>query len=107
MKMIRGRGIFQGCMTDRGAEAWVGERRPTTWPEGYKVAFYPTVLLDPDGRIVAKEGDLITFAGGHSRPMQPEERGVRWAVDAEPWVRVIQGFPRRESEERPEFDGQG
>jgi hypothetical protein len=27
--------------------------------------------------------------------MNPEERSVQWSPDAVPWVRVIQGYPRR------------
>jgi hypothetical protein len=34
------------------------------WPAGYRVRFHPTVLLDPAGKVVARQGQYITVGGG-------------------------------------------
>ena len=34
------------------------------WPAGYRVRFHPTVLLDPTGRVVARQGQYVTAGGG-------------------------------------------
>jgi hypothetical protein len=34
------------------------------WPAGYRVRFHPTVLLDPTGEIVARQGQYVTVGGG-------------------------------------------
>jgi len=37
-----------------------GRRHPTTWPDGYVVRFgEQIVVLDPDGRVVAREGERL------------------------------------------------
>jgi hypothetical protein len=39
------------------------QRFKPLWPEGYYVTFDPVRLWDPDGRLVAEEGDDMTVAG--------------------------------------------
>jgi hypothetical protein len=34
------------------------------WPEGYRVRFHPTVLLDPSGKVVAHQGQYVMVGGG-------------------------------------------
>jgi hypothetical protein len=34
------------------------------WPDGYRVRFHPTVLLDPTGKVVAHQGQYVTVGGG-------------------------------------------
>ncbi len=34
------------------------------WPAGYRVRFHPTVLLDPAGKVVARQGQYVTVGGG-------------------------------------------
>lgn len=58
-------GPFHAELTDHGAEAWLGEQRnPMTWPEGWRVGFEPTRLIDPDGNVFAEEGEQLRGAGG-------------------------------------------
>lgn len=33
------------------------------WPKGYSVTFDPVRLWDPDGRLVAREGDVVRVRG--------------------------------------------
>ena len=41
-------------------------RRSVTWPAGFRARFAPRLaLLDASGRIVAREGDLLTRLGGY------------------------------------------
>jgi hypothetical protein len=40
-------GEFHAEMTENGAEAWVGERTPTTWLKNYQIRFAPTELIAP------------------------------------------------------------
>jgi hypothetical protein len=34
------------------------------WPAGYRVRIHPTVLLDPKGRVVARQGQYVSVGGG-------------------------------------------
>ena len=42
------------------------------WPAGYKVRFHPTELVDPHGRVVAHEGDLVMVGGGFVPASKPQ-----------------------------------
>lgn len=58
-------GLFHAELTDHGAEAWLGERREAmVWPDGWRVAFNPTRLIDPSGEVFALEGDFLRVGGG-------------------------------------------
>ena len=58
-------GTFHAARTPQGACAWIGEKRAAfVWPYGYRVSFDPVELLDPDGQVVAREGDIVTVGGG-------------------------------------------
>ena len=92
------RGVFHAEMTEHGPEAWLNDRKPTIWPEGYKVRFNPTVLLDANGLVVAHEGEVVTSGGGY-RPLDPNESGLRSADEIGPQVLLIQGHPHSVSDE--------
>ncbi len=62
--LSRGGGEFHAVLTPTGACAWLGSG-PTTWPAGYRVRFNPTVLINPSGRVIAREGDLLEVGGGY------------------------------------------
>jgi hypothetical protein len=85
MMAMQVRGEFHAEMTEHGAEAWVGERDPTTWPKDYKVRFAPTELIRPDGKVVAAEGDEISSGGGFSPPSRENPKGIL----------LVQGWPQR------------
>ena len=55
---------------------------PVKWPHGYAAAFDPPRLLDPDGRVVATEGDLVRMAGGYYS--SPEDMGMDRCGDIDP-----------------------
>lgn len=57
-------GAFHAVRNGGTACAWIGDHRePTLWPKGWTVRFRPTELLDPNGNVVASEGETI-IAGG-------------------------------------------
>jgi hypothetical protein len=35
-----------------------------TWPDGWKVGFEPTRLINSEGEVVAEEGDYLHATGG-------------------------------------------
>ena len=58
-------GAFHAILTPRGACAWLGpQRRAFVWPVGYRVRFNPTELLDPHGKVIAREGQMLGTGGG-------------------------------------------
>lgn len=50
--------------------AFRGRRAAVIWPAGYHARLHPVELLDAQGVVVAKGGDLIS-AGGGEGPVQP------------------------------------
>lgn len=41
------------------------QRVAVVWPSGFTVTFSPRLaMLDPDGRVVAREGDRLSLGGG-------------------------------------------
>lgn len=58
-------GSFHAVLKRAGACAWLGSGDMSYfWPAGYTVRFHPTVLLDGQGHVVAKEGEHLKFGGG-------------------------------------------
>ncbi|MDT4912075.1 MAG: hypothetical protein QOC66_1203 [Pseudonocardiales bacterium] len=58
-------GAFQAELTQDGPEAWLGDRdKLMTWPDGWKVGFEPTRLINSEGEVVAEEGDHLHATGG-------------------------------------------
>lgn len=45
-------------------DTFIDKNRAVLWPEGYRAAFNPVRIYDPDGVIVWREGDLRTLGGG-------------------------------------------
>lgn len=66
-RLARISGAFHAALTADGACAWLGDGSADyLWPAGYRVRFHPTELLDRDGHVVARGGDLVDFGGGWS-----------------------------------------
>jgi hypothetical protein len=54
---------------------WLTDRGDTTallWPPGYRARLHPLEILDPDGNLVARTGDLLEVGGGHV-PVDPTQ----------------------------------
>ena len=47
-----------------------GRRYAIVWPAGYHARLHPLELLDAQGAVVAKDGNLISFGGGVA-PVRP------------------------------------
>ena len=61
-------GPFHAKLTSTGACAWIGAAHPTggenvLWPAHYMVRFHPTELVDPTGKVVAREGTYVLSSG--------------------------------------------
>jgi hypothetical protein len=90
------RGPFHASMRGGVACAWIGsEGLPDLWPAGYRVRFHPTELIDPHGRVVARQGQVVSSAGGID-PGTPGEPGAQCRPMAESerfgsQVEVLQG----------------
>ena len=67
------RGTLRGGY-ERGAFCvWLaghGGRSAIVWPAGYHARLHPLEVLDAQGVVVAKDGDLISFGGGEA-PVRP------------------------------------
>jgi hypothetical protein len=55
-------GTFHAALTPSGACAWMGGYN-VLWPAGYHVRFHPTELLNPKGKVVAREGQFVAAGG--------------------------------------------
>jgi len=56
-------GPLRVTVTSSGACAWIGVS-PALFPAGYRVRLNPTEVLDPSGKVVATQGEVISSAGG-------------------------------------------
>ena len=66
-----------------------GSRTAPIWPFGYTAAANPLRIFDHDGRLVAREGDVIQVGGGHVGPPsddRPENCGATdvWIMSSRP-----------------------
>jgi hypothetical protein len=87
-------GRFHAWWTPAGACAGLGKAAVTMlWPEQYAVRFSPTRLVDADGRVVAREGDVIDVGGG----LLPAPKGVRCLNGAKDTFSVMSGVRVRHS----------
>jgi hypothetical protein len=57
-------GTYCVWLTDRG------QAQAVLWPPGYRAQLDPLEILDPDGQIVAREGDTL-IVGGAAIPVDP------------------------------------
>lgn len=79
----------QGCVWLDAVGHWPrrdeGPRYQPLWPEGYSVTFHdssPVVRLwDPNGQLVAEEGDVVTVAGRVRRVFTICMRGTPYEVE--------------------------
>ncbi len=81
-------GAFHAAMTADGACAWLGDgAKDYFWPEGYRVRFNPTELLDRYGQVVAQEHDRVSFAGGKGSASRKSRCGPasqeQWLVQSD------------------------
>jgi hypothetical protein len=81
-------GLFHAALTANGACAWLGDGAIVyRWPAGYRVRFNPTELLDRDGRVVARQGDLVSFGGGGPAALEESRCGApgqqEWLVQSD------------------------
>lgn len=60
-------GRLAGDPTRQGGCVWLeveGRRQAVRWPEGFAARFDPLEVIDPTGKVVAREGALVHAAGG-------------------------------------------
>jgi hypothetical protein len=60
-------GTLEGGMVRGTFCVWLvgeGGQSAIVWPAGYHARVHPLELLNSQGAVVARGGDLITFAGG-------------------------------------------
>jgi hypothetical protein len=96
MMLVGFRGPFHASMRGGVACAWIGsEDLPDLWPAGFRVHFHPTELIDPQGHVVAREGQVVSSAGGvdpgtsgqPGAPCRPNPESKRFGSQVE----VLQG----------------
>jgi hypothetical protein len=90
-------GQFHASRTSSGACASIvepGGRLSYLWPAGYRVRFHPTELLDPSGKVVARQGDEINTAGGVGPPSTPFPASLRHCKQGSEGVAELQGVVR-------------
>jgi hypothetical protein len=75
-------GPFHAKLTASGAQAWIGNSEiPTLWPDGYRVRFSPTELINANGSVIAHAGQWISAAAGAS----PSNRAhATWDIQSDP-----------------------
>ena len=44
---------------------------PVIWPKGYTATAYPLEIRGPDGQVVAREGQPLSFGGSATSPVEP------------------------------------
>lgn len=94
---ILGSARLGGAGNVNGGCLWLvkdtGERISVVWPYGYRATFGPVQLIDPKGRVAARDGDLLVgISGGSVGPTElPDGVSNRCVVAQEVWE-VNPGF---------------
>lgn len=58
-------GPLHAILTEAGPRAWLGKGQvPTLWPQGWCIRSDLGELVDPQGRVFAREGELVHASGG-------------------------------------------
>lgn len=58
-----------GCLWLEGP---TGEPFGVLWPAGYTAMFNPARLVGPDGKVIAREGDIVSGGGGYYEESIPQ-----------------------------------
>ena len=75
-------GPFHAKLTASGAQAWIGNSEiATLWPDGYRVRFRPTELINAKGKVVAHAGQWISAAAGSSPSTTAH---ATWDIQSDP-----------------------
>jgi hypothetical protein len=65
--------VTDGVVADGAYCVWLtarGEPEALLWPPGYRARLDPLEILDQDGEVVAREGDMLVVGGG-AIPVDP------------------------------------
>jgi hypothetical protein len=72
-------GELVGCVVDGAICTWLtqvdGQLVLMMWPRAFRARFDPLELLDGDGRVVARGGDLVAVVGGYLPEGDPRTAG--------------------------------
>ncbi len=72
-----------GALVEQRVQLWLarddGELLATMWPGEYRARLDPLVVLDEEGRIVARGGEQLFVSGGFLPPADPRIAGYNGA----------------------------
>jgi hypothetical protein len=79
-------GELVGCVVDGAVWTWLtkvdGQLVLMMWPPAFRAHFDPLELLDDQGRVVARGGDLVAVVGGELSAADPRTVGHERAFAA-------------------------
>jgi hypothetical protein len=96
-------GAFHADRRDGIECAWLGDTGVAyVWPAGYNVRSHPTELVNAKGHVIAREGEVLSFAGG-VMPGEPTDPGEQCRTKTEfGWQFVaIEGLPSYPNNSHP------
>ncbi len=67
-RLARGGGVLVGSLVGERIQLWLAQRNGklilTMWPGEYRAMLNPLVLLDDEGRVIARGGEHVNVSGG-------------------------------------------
>jgi hypothetical protein len=78
-RLAQAGGSLVGAVIDGTVRTWLassdGRLVLLMWPAGFAARFDPLEVLDADGRVVARGGELVFVGGGFLKAMDPRGLG--------------------------------
>ncbi|MBV9001917.1 MAG: hypothetical protein JO304_22865 [Solirubrobacterales bacterium] len=77
--LAQGGGTLAGAIVDGSVRTWLtgtsGQVTLVMWPGNFRARFDPLEVINGDGEVVARGGELVTVAGGYLKPGDPRSLG--------------------------------
>jgi hypothetical protein len=84
--LAQGGGTLAGAIVDGSVRTWLtdtkGQLTLVMWPGNFRARFDPLEVVDDEGEVIARGGEVVTVAGGFLKSDDPRSLGHERAFSA-------------------------